>query len=679
MAQSKDAPAFDKQLAEALCNIEVPDRIRFSPDGQKVLYATSLVGGNRKGKHSVSTLWLASTTEAGSSRQLTSGQFDDTAPTWHPSGNQVAFLSDRAKASESSAIWLMRLDGGDAVPITPADNAEDIETFAFSPDGKTIAYVSPDEKSQELKDKEEKEEPDPEVWGERWEYARLRLVDVESHETKVLVGGDQHITDIFWSPDGKTIAFFSNENPQIEEPMLTGTVISTVNVETGVVKQLCTVPNGLDDLTWASDGQIYFTTGSPVDKALGGTAIYRVDPAAAEPRYVKVMGGVDDDVSGLVVAGDKLLVNREVRLVNVVSELGGEDLFQENKDFYVWHAFWDDKTDTPTLAVSLSDVNTPYEVFIIKKGQDKIQLSDHGKPVKDRSFGSCTVFTCQSADGEVELDGLYLTPSSKAGENGTPLEPLPTFVLVHGGPTAHDADVFTTSPFNWAPYLLSKGYGVLLPQYRGSSGRGEKFALYSMGGQGKYDYADVISITDKAINKKFADPKKLMVGGWSQGGLITYLCSVRNGLHGLGWRFNAGVAGAGVCDFESNALTADLGSTFEVELGGGHTAWTLDRDDTRNRQSSALWEVASAVEHSRRLGEIVIPPMLILHGNRDERCPFSQAEGFRRALRAHGLPCEFVAYPGERHSPRPQRFWLDMLERISRWSDKYIGPGVEAK
>ena len=84
---------------------------------------------------------------------------------------------------------------------------------------------------------------------------------------------------------------------------------------------------------------------------------------------------------------------------------------------------------------------------------------------------------------------------------------------------------------------------MLLPQYRGSSGRGEKFALYSMGGQGKYDYADVISITDNAINKGFADPKNLIVGGWSQGGLITYLCSVRNGLHGLGWRFNAAIAG----------------------------------------------------------------------------------------------------------------------------------------
>ncbi|KAK7431577.1 hypothetical protein QQZ08_001795 [Neonectria magnoliae] len=581
MAQSGDVAAFDKQLAETLCNIEIPNRIRFSPDGQKILYSTSLAGGHRK------------------------------------------------------------------VPITPADNTENIETFVFSPNGEMIVYVSPDEKSEELKEKEQKDEPDPEVWGARWEHARLRLVDVASKEIKILVGGNRHITEIAWSPDGKTVVFLSNENPHIEEVMLTGTSISTVNVETGEVRNLCIVMNEL--------------------------AVYTVDTAAASPNFVKVACGVDDDAVALSVAGGRLLVNRSARLINVISELGGRDLFRKNTAIWAWDVFWNRETDTPALVASLSDVNTPYEVFIIEAGQDDVQLSDHGKPLENQSFGSCTVLTCHSADGEVELDGLYLTPTSKAGQNGTPVEPLPTFVMVHGGPTSRDCDCFDTGPFYWAPYVLSKGYGVLLPQYLGSTGRGEKFASYSMGGQGKYDYADVVSITDNAIKKGFANPQKLMVGGWSQGGLITYLCAVRNGLHGLDWRFNAAIAGAGVCDIESLALTADLGSTYEVELADGDTAWTMSRDDTRNRQGSALWELAGAVERSRRRRETVIPPMLILHGDKDERCPFSQAEGFRRALRAHGLPCEFVAYPGEKHSPKPQRLWLDMLERISRWCGTYIG------
>lgn len=671
-------PTFDTELARAICNLEVPKKINFSPDGQRVLYSTSLSGNQRRDKHPISTLWLASTVGPGSSRQLTSGLFSDTLPTWHPSGKQIAFLSDRSKPGESFAIWCLRLDGGDAIPITPTENARSIETFAFSPNGESIAYVSPDEKSQDLKDREEKDEVDPAVWGTQWEYGRLRLIDVASKHIKTVVAENRHVTEIAWSPDGNSVAFLTNENPHIEESMLTGTTISIVNIETLEIRDLCTVPNELSSLIWAPDGQIYFITGHPIDKDCGGRSVYTVNPTAAQGDFVKVACGEEDGAESFIVTGRKLLVNRSVRLHSVISELGGKDLFRKNTELWVCDVFIHPNIGTVTLAASLSNTNTPYEVFIVQQGQDDLKLSDHGKTLKDRSFGSCSVLTCPSADGEVELDGLYITPTARMGDDGVPEKPLPTFVIIHGGPTARDCNCFDSSCYNWAPYLLARGYGVLLPQYRGSSGRGEKFALYSMGGQGKYDYADVISITDNAIKKGFADAKKLIVGGWSQGGLITYLCSVRNGLHGLGWRFNATIAGAGVCEIESLALTADLGSTLEKELAGGYSIWTLGHDDTRNRQGSALWEVASAVEKSRHQEEPVIPPMLILHGDKDERCPFSQAEGFRRALRAHALPCEFVAYPGEGHGIERQRFWLDMLERIERWCDKYIGQEKEA-
>ncbi|KAH7213047.1 Alpha/Beta hydrolase protein [Fusarium oxysporum] len=676
MARST-TPGFDKAFARTLCDLQVPKVLKFSPNGRQLLYSTSLIGGHRKGKNALSTIWIASSSEPSSSRQLTSGLYNDTWPRWHPDGNRIAFLSDRAKAGESSAIYILRMDGGDAIPITNAENEEDIDTFLFSPDGKTIAYVSPDEKSEDEKEKSEKDEPDPEVWGEKWDFARLRLVDVESHETKVLVGGDTHVGEFSWSPDGKKVVFMSQENPHIEEAMLTGTTISTVDVETGEVTELCKIMNEPYDLTWAPDGQVYFITGVPADKDTGGRAVYRTDPKADTRDFVKVACGVDDDAGGLHVVGGKVLVNRQVRFVDAISEIEGDDLFDEKKEFWVYDVFVNQETGTSTLAASLSDAGTPYDIFVIESGKEKIKISNHGKPLADRSLGSSTVLTCRSTDDEVELDGLYFTPSSKANSDTTSTKPLPTFVLIHGGPTSRDTDTFDTTCFNWAPYILSKGYGILLPQYRGSSGRGEKFASYSMGGQGKYDYADVVAITDNAIKKGFADPKKLIVGGWSQGGLLTYLCSVRNGLHGLGWRFNAAIAGAGVCDIESLALSADLGSTYEIELAGGNTIWTLNRDDTRNRQGSALWEVASAVKHTKETGEMVIPPMLIFHGDKDERCPFSQAEGFRRALRHWGLKCEFVKFPGEGHGIEQQRFWFDMFERIGRWCDTYIGDGVD--
>ncbi|KAI1056707.1 hypothetical protein LB507_001523 [Fusarium sp. FIESC RH6] len=665
MAQS--TPSFDKAFAETLCDLQVPKSIKFSPNGEKIVYSTSLSGGQRKGKYNVSTLWLA-TNEANSSRKLTSGKYNDTDPAWHPSGDSVAFLSDRAKPGESSAIWLLSLEGGDPVPLTKEDNEQSIESFTFSPDGNTIAYVSPDEKEKS----EDEEDEKPEVWGEKWDYARLRLVDVssldtgESFNTRVLVGGDRHIGEISWSPDGKSLVFMSTQNPHIEEATLTGTSISTVDATTGDAKRFCTVMNEPYNLIWAPDDKIYFITGTPADKDSGGRAVYTIDPAATSTEFTRVTYD-NDDADDMRIVKDKIFLNQQSRIGSTIGEVGGVDLFTET-EIWAWDAHIGPK-GLPFLAASLSDVNTPYEVFIIGGTErTRFKVSNHGKPVESHSFGLCDRFTCQSSDGEVELDGLYLTPTSKA--NGTP---LPTVVLIHGGPRDRNCDGFDTSCFNWAPYLLSKGYGVLLPQYRGGSGRGQDFAMYSVGGQGKYDYEDIIAITDAAIKEGFADLKRLMVGGWSQGGLLTYLCSVRNGDHGLGWRFNAAIAGAGVVDIESLAITADLGSTYEVELAGGHTIWTLPRDDTRNRQGSAIWEVSAAVERSRREGKPVIPPMLILHGEKDERCPFSQAEGFRRALRHYDLNYEFVKYPGEGHGIEKQGYWIDMLERVGRWCDFYIG------
>ncbi|GKU04747.1 unnamed protein product [Fusarium langsethiae] len=189
---TQSTSTFDKAFAETLCDIQVPKEIMFSPNGQRLVYSTSLVAGHLKGKNHTSTLWLASTNEPNSSRKLTSGSFNDTSPAWHPIGDSIIFISDRAKPGESSAIWRMRLDGGDPVAVTAEDNEQDIYMFAVSPDGKTIAYVSCDEKKKD----EDEEESKPEVWGETWDNARLRLVDVETHETKAIVGGDKHIGEI---------------------------------------------------------------------------------------------------------------------------------------------------------------------------------------------------------------------------------------------------------------------------------------------------------------------------------------------------------------------------------------------------------------------------------------------------------------------------------------------------
>lgn len=669
-----EGPTFDKELAESLVDLEIPQSLRFSPDGKQVVYCGRQNNIQSGKKSRFSRLWLASASEANSARPLTSGLSEDSSPQWHPDGNRILFLSDRSEAGNKYGLWSLRLDGGDAVPITPTDAEQGIDSWQLSPDGRMIAYTSADEQ------KKSDDGPEPDVWGAKWEYARLRVVDIETRESKVVVGGDRHITDLHWSPDGKKIVFGSECNTTLEESLVTGTTLSTVDVDSGIVSDLCIFKGASRYLKWALDGQIYFNSVIPAGMTRGGGAVSAVDPTEEAPCVKTVAFGQQDDALDIVISGGKVLVKRLERFSTIVSELGGDDLFRfDEAAIQSWDVFYDPGTGSASLAASTSSLNAPEEAFVfINGGKDKIQLSNHGKAFKDRKFGTHQILTCPSSDGEVDIDALFLTPAGHTDFQSKPTQPLPTIVMIHGGPTDSNAIEFDASGMFWSTYALAKGYGVLLPQYRGSLGRGEAFGAYSSKGVGKYDYEDVVTLTDYAIKQGLADADRLLVGGWSQGGYLTYLSSVRNGLHGLGWRFQAGVAGAGITDWDSLCVTSAAGAIVQAELAGGCPPWLAERGEMKGRQGSALWEMAHAVAESKRLGEPVIPPLMILHGANDNVCSTSQAEGFHRGVRAHGLTCEYVKYPGEGHNIMSRKSQLDVLERRMRWAHTYIGAGEAA-
>jgi dipeptidyl aminopeptidase/acylaminoacyl peptidase len=428
------------------------------------------------------------------------------------------------------------------------------------------------------------------------------------------------------------------------------------------------------DLTWAADGNLYFCGGVPANKICAGYGVYCIDPTTELHQYEWAGFGVEDDSIHLIKGGSgEIFVRVQHRLESRVCLLDGTVLYSRKEELEVFDAAKDTEGKF-VLAVATSDVNHPAEVFTTFSSDNAMtRVSNHGQEFAGRRFGTCNFLTTMSTDGEVELDALYLTPASSTV--GTNQRPLATAVLIHGGPTTRLTNAFNAYYYMLTPYLLSLGFGVLLPNYRGSSGRGQAFASYSIGGLGVYDYSDVIALTQRAIDQGYADKEKLLVGGFSQGGFLTNLCSVRNGSHDGGWRFRAAVSGSSICDIDAMALTSDLGSSFEPELSRDGVIWNMDRDDTRNRAASALWAFKEAAQRAALEKATVVPPMLILHGEADARCHVSQAHGLRRALRHHGLPFELVIYPSQGHIFHEQKCWVDMALRIGRWCEKYIGGG----
>ena len=138
---------------------------------------------------------------------------------------------------------------------------------------------------------------------------------------------------------------------------------------------------------------------------------------------------------------------------------------------------------------------------------------------------------------------------------------MPTAVFVHGGPYSRTSVTFNLL-YYWVPYLMSAGYAVLCPNYRGGSGRGDDHASQVRGGMGITDYSNIISLVKACVFKDLIDETKVAIGGWSQAGFLSYLAFTREV-----FQFKAAFCGAGVTDWKMMTMSSDA-SWFGAKLAG---------------------------------------------------------------------------------------------------------------
>lgn len=643
--------------AEMIVDQTFPDDVQLSPDGKQVAY--TLAPWSKKEEHETSAIWIASTDHAGETRQFTAGEAHDQRPRWSPNGKQLAFLSDRAKRG-TAQLYLIAADGGEARALTPTGNTRGVENFAWSPGGGQLAFTSADEPTEE-REKKEKERDDARVYGEQWPYARLRLLSSATKEVTTLVAGERHITDFIWHPQGTEIAYIAQKTPDLEA-QAHEVVLERIAVAGGEPQIICHFPCAVHSLTWSHDGGTLFFLAPVAKKSQSSSAVYAVPARGGEPEHIACgetscaaeIRAIQQASSLAMLVGEglgsrlDLLDPKNGEIVTLLDGMNGERAVE--------YASWDVRRNTDgklTVAVVCSTGDQPWEVWA---GQERARqdgkgiviqrISAHQEQLAGIAFGRQEPFFWTASDG-LALDGILIRPPEETGPS-----PLPMVVLVHGGPYGRWENQFHLHALDWGQWLALAGYVTLMPNPRGGFGRGEQFAAAARGEVGQADYQDVLAAVDAAIERGIADPERLGIGGWSQGGFLSAWAVTQTA------RFKAAIMGAGVSDWGMMVMTSDV-PDFEQELGGS-APW----DGQEQRRHLEL----SPITFARN----VKTPVLILHGENDARVPLSQATGFHRALRKQGVPIEFVVYPREPHSVAERAHQIDILKRVRRWYDRWL-------
>ena len=251
----------------------------------------------------------------------------------------------------------------------------------------------------------------------------------------------------------------------------------------------------------------------------------------------------------------------------------------------------------------------------------------------------------KSKDG-TQISGILFKPRDvKAGMRS------PAVLWIHGGPEGQDGLRLDL----WAQYLAQSGFAVLEPNYRGSTGYGEKFRNSNVEDSGGGEMEDVAAGAQYLVESGIADSKRLAIGGGSHGGtMVAYAVTKYPDL------FQAAIELYGVVDRATFLERTNRPSAvrWAMKMGGS----PLEKPEVY-RKANALLDV-----------DKIKTPLLIMHGENDPQVPPFESAQFVRALKQHGKTYYYFTYPGELHGFTQRDHRLDAWRKQLAFLNKFINP-----
>lgn len=656
--------------SEALRHVRAISEPKLSPDGRSVLIqiTDSTADGGK------SHLWLVDI-QNNSVRQLTYSPKGDRrgefAGGWMPDAGGILFLAHRGNYTQ---LFELPMNGGEARPfdvkiMPPVDESAspdavppigkppvsteplkpadcNVQSFFVAPDGSSIAILARDpETPGEKKERDEKADAarvDHDLHG-----VRLYLLDLRSGIIEpTAVPAD--VSQVSWTRQSKQLLAIAEAMNDAGDLAPAATAWEVSVADPMHPTQISSIPATVDAALWSADGKrIWFSAQSRAAAPPGYDDLFELTASSGVIRDVSTGFGGSLEGGELIADGDAVLEGVQTGTRTSVGQFDGIRHRIVAFDTAVVSEIGTNRKQTGWVWLGTSSTQPPTLFYASRlRGRARALRTPDLLPAVWRAVPSRVIGW--KNDG-FTIDGLlYLPPQARAGHE------VPLIVDVHGGPTG--AFVDSWSPFT--QFLLGRGWAVLQPNPRGSTGYGAGFAAANKNDLGGGDYRDIMTGIEAVAAHYPVDREKMALIGYSYGGEMAGFVEGRTD------RFKAIVAGAPVIDQESEYGTED---------NSWYDRWFYD---------GYPWSHAAGAWRQSPLANAAYAktPFLLLQGENDRTDPPGQSEEMYRALRQMGVPVELVEYPREDHRPLEEAIFgepslepwhgFDARQRMVRFLEK---------
>jgi dipeptidyl aminopeptidase/acylaminoacyl peptidase len=700
-------------LDEFFNSVDYP-AIAISPDGNSAVIEVERPDWDQKIFRT--DLWLYRDSKNPSTEpvliQLTQSGHD-TEPKWSPDGRWIAFLSERKSPAEKDSdsdddksknsrgkekkdkekndkgetaqIYLISPAGGESIQLTKGE--EEVHTFSWSADSRTIYFSTRNPWTKAQKDAYKKQWKDVVQYRTAERGDTIFALDVttaltnhaaqpakEESETekesdttagaRPIATSPLRVSALETAPDGTKLAFLTTPINQRQEKAedveiyaldlnaAPPTSPSTTSTNAPTPRQLTHNQALEQKIHWANDSRhIFFTV--EVGDVSGPYRdlqphLYWVDSETSTiNQWAKDFIGPVDHYA---VAADQVLTS--ARIGTEVPMYSASQPTQQLHKLNTWPGTYESISaaqHSTRIAFVYSSLQKPAEIYLADSS-DKLAearpITSFNKLFTERELPQGKPYRWKADDGTT-VEGMLIYPPNKFEAKN-----LPLFTLIHGGPADADGNHFAADWYQWSALAATNGWLVFEPNYRGSTGYGDKFLQQIVPQIVSRPGKDILEGIDALVKEGIADPDHLTIGGYSYGGYMT------NWLITQTTRFKAAVTGAGAVEHIGNWGNDDTTMDDAYFLGG--RPWEAQQ---RYHDEAAIFQINK-----------VRTPTHMVAGANDIRVAVMEDYLLEHALYSLGIPNRLLIFPGEGHSldKNPWHGKIKVREEL-QWLQKYGG------